>query len=76
MSSHGKDIDIKQHFKGTSSESEPQAPEYACFAASEAADAALRTIVPRPIPKPLFEIKIGEKGPKSSLLWSEMGNDK
>lgn len=67
MFSQGNDIDIKQHLRGIISSSEvvAEAAAQACFAATDATDAALRTI--EPIPNPLFNTT-GEKGPESCWL--------
>lgn len=65
MCSQGKDMDIKQHLRGNISSSEvvvAAAAAYACFAATDATDAALRTI--EPIANPLFDTT-GEKGAES-----------
>lgn len=74
--SQGKDTDIKQHLRGNTSSSElveAAAAAYACFAATDATEAAFRTI--EPIPNPFFDVT-GEKGPKSCWLWSNHSKTK
>jgi len=67
-------MDIKQHLRGnisSSEDTEEEAAAKACFAATDATDAAFRKT--EPIPNPFFEVT-GEKGPTSCWLWSDNMN--